>query len=86
MITFAIFGGIMLNVGAFLTYKGMIFRAVFVYLVADLCWVAMAYERGDWMGMCFIVSGMTFGLLAYAKMRSGRMEKILQHNGENDDL
>lgn len=86
MITFAIIGGVMLNIGAYLTYRGRIFHAVFVYLLADFCWVAMAYEREDWMGMVFIASGMTFGLLAFAKMRSGKMDKKLQHNGKNNDV
>ncbi len=75
--SFAILGGILLNIGAFLTFKGMIFRAVFVYLIADLCWVIMAYERDDYWGMFFILVGMTFGLLAYWKMKSGKMQKEL---------
>jgi len=78
MMTFAVLGGILLNIGAYLTYKGLIFRAVMVYLVADVCWVLMAYERQDWLGMVFIVVGIVFGLLAFAKMRSGNMEKELK--------
>ncbi len=78
MMTFAVLGGIFLNIGAYLTYKGLIFRAVMVYLVADVCWVLMAYERQDWLGMVFIVVGIVFGLLAFAKMRSGNMEKELK--------
>jgi len=78
--SFAILGGILLNIGAFLTFKGMIFRAVFVYLIADLCWVIMAYERSDYWGMFFIFIGMIFGFLAYRKMKSGKMQKELQKN------
>jgi hypothetical protein len=75
--SFAILGGILLNIGAYLTYKGMIFRAVFIYLVADLCWVIMAYERDDYLGMIFIFIGIIFGILAYWKMKSGKMQKEL---------
>ena len=75
--SFAVLGGVLLNIGAYLTFKGMIFRAVFVYLVADLCWVIMAYERNDYWGMFFILIGMLFGLLAYWKMKSGKMQKEL---------
>ncbi len=78
--SFAILGGVLLNIGAFLTFKGMIFRAVFIYLIADLCWVIMAYERNDYWGMFFILIGMLFGLLAYWKMKSGKMQKELHKN------
>jgi uncharacterized Tic20 family protein len=75
--SFAILGGILLNIGAFLTFKGMIFRAVFIYLIADICWVIMAYERNDYWGMLFILIGIFFGLLAYWKMKNGKMQKEL---------
>lgn len=78
MMTFAILGGILLNIGAFLTLRGMIYRSVIAFLLADLCWVAMAWERGDYLGMAFILLGVIFGVLAFAKMRNGKMEKELQ--------
>jgi len=77
MISFALIGGILLNVGAFLTYKGKIYESVAVYLFADLCWIVMAYERDDFWGMFSIIVGVTFGLLAFLKMRSGEMKKSL---------
>jgi len=77
MPSFAIIGGILLNVGAYLTFKGRIFQAVWAYLVADLCWIAMAWERGDIWGIFFIAVGITFGLLAFRKMHRGDMEKSL---------
>lgn len=86
MVSFAIVGGILLNIGAYLTYKGLIFRAVIVYLVADLCWVLMAWEREEWIGMFFIVTGVVFGLLAFVKMRSGEMDKELGVRRAQDDL
>lgn len=77
MPSFAIVGGILLNVGAFLTYRGRIFEAVWAYLVADLCWVAMAWERDDRWGVLFIGVGILFGLLAFRRMQRGEMEKSL---------
>ena len=81
--SFAILGGILLNIGAFLTYKGKIYQAVIVYLFADLCWMIMAYIRDDYMGAFFIITGTTFGFLAYLKMKNGKMHKNL-HREEND--
>jgi len=81
--SFAILGGILLNIGAFLTYKGKIYQAVIVYLFADICWVIMAYIRDDFFGAFFIIVGTAFGFLAFLKMRSGEMHKTL-HREEND--
>jgi len=77
VISFAVIGGILLNVGAFLTYRGNIYQAVIVYIVADLCWIALAYEKNDYVGAFFIVTGTAFGFLAYMKMKSGEMNKSL---------
>jgi len=82
--TFALLGGILLNIGAFLTYKGKIYKAVIVYLFADLCWMIMAYIRDDYLGAFFIIVGTTLGFLAFMKMRNGEMHKTL--NKEEDDL
>lgn len=82
--SFAILGGILLNVGAFLTYKGKIYQAVIVYLFADLCWIIMAYEKEDLVGAFFIIIGTIFGFLAFKKMHKGEMNKSL--NKEDNDL
>jgi len=82
--TWAVLGGLLLNVGAFLTFRGKIYQAVMVYLFADICWIVMAYERDDIWGVLSIVLGVTFGLLAYFKMRSGKMNKTL--NKDPNDL
>jgi len=74
---FAIIGGLLLNIGAFLTYKGKIYEAVVVYLFADLCWIVMAYERDDFWGVVSISIGVILGILAYLKMRNGKMNKNL---------
>ncbi len=75
--SFAILGGILLSIGAFLTYKGKIYQAVIIYLFADLCWIIMAYEKSDYVGSIFIIIGTVFGFLAYLKMRNGEMNKSL---------
>ena len=82
--SFAVIGGLLLNFGAFLTYKGKIYESVMVYLSADLCWVIMAYESREYFGVASILIGMTFGLLAFLKMKSGEMNKSIRK--EKNDL
>ena len=79
--SFAVIGGLLLNVGAYLTFRGKIYEAVLVYLFADICWIVMAYERDDFWGVIFIIVGVTFGVLAFLKMKRGDMNKSL-----HDDL
>jgi len=75
--SFAILGGILLNIGAFLTFRGKIYEAVIVYLFADVCWIVMAYERDDFWGVVSIIIGVIFGFLAFLKMRNGDMKKTI---------
>lgn len=82
--SFAILGGLLLNIGAFLTYKGKIYESVIVYLFADICWIIMAYLKGDFLGAIFIIAGTVFGFLAFLKMKSGEMNKSL--NKKDNDL
>ncbi len=82
--SFAILGGLLLNIGAYLTYKGKVYQAVIVYLFADICWIVMAYQKKDFVGAVFIVLGTLFGFLAYLKMKNGQMNKSL--NKEDNDL
>ena len=77
MISFALIGGLLLNIGAYLTFRGKIYEAVAVYLFADICWIVMAWERDDFWGMASIVLGVTFGLLAFMKMKTGKMNKTI---------
>ena len=84
MISFAVIGGIFLNIGAYLTFRGKIYEAVIVYLFADACWVVMAWEREDFWGVVSIVVGVTFGFLAMMKMKRGDMNKSI--NKEKNDL
>jgi len=80
--SFAIIGGILLNIGAFLTFKGKIYEAVFIYLFADFCWIVMAWEKDDFWGVVSISIGVMFGLLAFFKMRSGKMNKSINKKEE----
>ena len=82
MFSLAILGGILLNIGAFLMFRGRAFQAIIVYLFADICWIVMALNKNDYLGAVFITSGMLFGFLAYWKMRSGKMHKNL-NKGES---
>jgi hypothetical protein len=75
MISFAVIGGLFLNIGAYLTFRGKIYEAVAVYMFADVCWIIMAYERDDYLGIASIIIGVTFGFLAFLKMRNGNMKK-----------
>jgi len=75
--SFAVIGGILLNIGAYLTFRGKIYEAVLIYLFADICWIVMAYERDDFLGVVSIVVGVTFGVLAFLKMKKGEMNKSL---------
>jgi len=77
MISFAVIGGIFLNIGAYLTFRGKIYEAVIVYLIADISWIVMAWERDDFLGMFFIFVGVTFGFLAFLKMKGGVMNRDL---------
>ena len=43
----------------------------------------MAWQRDDFWGVVFIIVGVTFGLLAFLKMKRGDMNKSL-HKEEND--
>ena len=77
MISFAVIGGLFLNFGAYLTFRGKIYEAVAVYLVADICWIIMAWERDDFLGVASIVIGVSFGVLAFVKMKTGKMNKTI---------
>jgi len=82
LISVAVIGGLLLNIGAFLTFKGKIYEAVGAYLFADVCWIYMAYERDDMWGVISIIVGVIFGFLAFMKMKSGKMNKSI-NKGEN---
>jgi len=77
MLNPAIIGGVLLILGAFLTMQGKIMGAVFVYFIADCCWVLLAFQAGNIMGAVFVLTGMLLGLFAFFKMQTGKMRKNL---------
>jgi len=79
MFSVAILGGVLLNIGAYFTMKGWIYRSVSVYLFADICWIFLALENGDLIGMSFIIVGTILGAIALYKMYTGQMKKALDH-------
>jgi len=83
MFSLAVLGGILLNIGAFLMFRGLAFQAIIVYIFADICWIFMALQKDDYIGAVFITVGMIFGFLAYLKMRSGKMNKSLNKHESN---
>jgi len=86
LISYALVGGILLNIGAFLTFRGKIYESVIVYLLADVCWIIMAWERENFWGVVSIILGVTFGFLAFIKMYKGEMYKSLNKEDIKDDI
>ncbi len=74
----AIMGGLLLIVGAYLTFKGEIFNSVFAYFLADVAWVVISYQNGDIPGTIMVVIGMLLGIAAFAKMHYGKMHKTIK--------
>ena len=74
----SIIGGLLLILGAYFVFQGEVFKSVFVYFIADICWCLLAYDKGDYLGLVFITIGMLLGLGAYLKMNYGQMRKTLK--------
>ena len=74
----AVVGGILMIIGSFLTYKGMIFQSVFAYLIADFIWAFIAFNAGDIFGAITITLGTFFGILTFLKMHKGEFVKHLK--------
>lgn len=71
-------GGLLLVVGAYFVSRGDIFKSVMVFFLADVCWVIIAFNSKDYIGVVSIAAGMSLGLLAYFKMNNGTMRKTLK--------
>lgn len=80
MLTIATIGGILLCVGALLTFYGRVFMAVTTYLFADICWVFLSYSSGDYQGVVFTTIGTLLCFGAFLKMKFGVMDKDLKHH------
>ena len=72
------FGGALLIFGAWFVFKGEIFVATWLYLIADSIWATNALEHGDNEGALFILVGMLLGLGATYKMQIGKFAKSIK--------
>lgn len=77
MITVSTIGGILLCIGAILSYKGKVYQAVATYLFADACWIYLSYLNADYQGLVFTIIGTLLGIGAFIKMYRGLMRKSL---------
>lgn len=70
-------GGLLLIVGAFLQWRGFIFRAIVCWIFADVCWIINALLSNDYMGTVTIAVGLVLGVLTTIKMHTGKFHKKL---------
>ena len=82
--TFGAIGGILLIIGAFCVYTGHIFRSMFFYLGADLCWLIMAIEKKDYIGGSLIIIGMLLGAGVFYKMNKGTFHKTIKKENKSE--
>jgi len=64
-------GGIMLIIGSIFKYKGKEVYSMFSYLIADICWVIIAYFSQNTFGAISIIIGVLFSLGVFYKMKVG---------------
>lgn len=77
--TYATMGGISLLFGNYFLFRGQILFSTPMYVIADLCWSAMAYEGNDTFGMVCVNVGIITGLWVTYKIKKGEFVKDL-HN------
>lgn len=75
-------GGLLLILGAWFLYKGNLMYSVGTYFIADIMWVILAYQSGDWFGTIAISIGMLLGLLVFIKSHKGEFVKDLRTKNE----
>lgn len=71
-------GGVLLVMGAALTMLGNIYRAVFTYFLADLCWLYLTYTTGNRWGLLTVSLGTLMGFIALLKMYRGLFHKTIK--------
>lgn len=77
MFSLAFLGGVLLNIGAYLTMRGRIYHSVIAYLLADVCWIFIAIKDEDLLGTLLITTGTVLAAVAFYKMHKGFMNKKL---------
>lgn len=73
----ATIGGVLLVLGASMTMTGNVYRAVLLYLIADLCWLYMAYETQNIWSLITVGAGTLMGLISFIKMKLGLFHKSI---------
>jgi len=76
----AIIGGLLIIGGSIFMYRGEVFRASIFFLLADIAWIFLGIQSGDWIGTGLIIVGAILGLGTFIKMHSGKLKKTLHIN------
>ncbi len=84
MIDGAVIGGLCLILGNWFTYQGNIFRAIQVFLIADLAWLWLAIQTGNMFGVITVCIGVVLSFLVFWKMYYGHFHKTV--NKERKDI
>ena len=74
----AILGGLLIILGSFFVSRGEIFKSVFAFAIADICWIFLALASGDIYGAVTVTIGMIFGIVAFYRMHKGQIRKDLK--------
>ncbi|MGE8450999.1 MAG: hypothetical protein ACN6OP_10365 [Pseudomonadales bacterium] len=85
MLDAATIGGVLLVLGASMTMMGNVYRAVLLYIVADFCWLYMAYTAGNTWGLVTVTAGTIMGFIAFLKMHRGHFLKSIVVSTTNLD-
>jgi hypothetical protein len=83
-IDFAFIGGLLLLIGAILISEyGKIYLASVLYLLADICWIIIAFKNSGLQfesGVIMVILGTLFGLRTFIKMHKNIYHRNL-HKG-----
>lgn len=77
MIDGAVLGGLCLILGNYFTYKGNIFRAIQVFLLADIAWLWLAISTGNIFGIVTVTIGVVLSFIVFWKMFYGHFHKTI---------
>lgn len=74
--------GILLILGALLTYLGRIYFSVMFYVIADFLWVVNSYIQSDWTGFVLTGVGTLLAIGCLIKMHLGLYNRdIIKNRG-----
>jgi hypothetical protein len=82
MIDLPIIGGILLIVGAILiSEKGDMYLGSIMYILADICWIFIAYQNeGFKLGTFLVMVGAIFGVRTFYKLHYNKFHRNLNRN------